>query len=75
MPMQFYDQHSPSNVNHDLVLPYAGAPPVNSYLYVSSLYEAKFNRRWVDAGCLAAFIFGIQFCHLRAIRVKMFVNR
>ena len=72
VPMQFVDQSLPSNVNHMLNTPYG---QVNSYLYVSKLYSANYNRRWVDAGCLGAFIFGIQFCHLRAVRTKLYLVR
>ena len=75
VPMQFVDQHAPSNVGHNLSLTSLNLPPVNSYKYVSTYYDAPFKRRWVDAGCLAAFIFGVQFCHARAVRVKLFVNR
>jgi hypothetical protein len=59
-------------VNHTLQTPFGSE---NAYSYVSTYYAAPFNRRWVDAGCLGAFIFGVQFCHMRAVRTKLYISR
>ena len=72
VPARFYDQSRPSNVNHT-VMTLGG--PVNSYAYVTNLYAVNYQHRWVDIACLVAFVGGLQFCHMRATRVKVHMDR
>jgi ABC-type multidrug transport system ATPase subunit/ABC-type multidrug transport system permease subunit len=76
VPARFVDQHRASAVGLNIKVPVGDSfVEVNSYKYVTELYDATYENRWVDIGCLAAFIGGLQFCHLYATRFKQHIDR
>jgi hypothetical protein len=76
VPARFADKSRPSMVNHTITLQVGSQTiDVDSYQFVTELYSATYENRWADIGCLAAFIGGLQLCHLYATRFKQHIDR
>jgi hypothetical protein len=76
VPARFADMSRPSTVNHTIVLNVGGkAVSVDAKAYVTELYDAEYKDRWPAIGCLAAFVVGLQACHLYATRYKQHIDR
>jgi hypothetical protein len=76
VPARFADMSRPSTVNHTIVLNVGGTSiPVDAKAYVTELYDADYNDRWPAIGCLAAFVVGLQACHIYATRYKQHIDR
>ncbi len=76
LPGLFVDKSRPSNVDHMLALNVGSqVVHVDSYTYVTQVYDVSYDKRWRDVGLLAVFIGGLQLFHLYATRFKSHINR
>ena len=76
LPLMFADRSRPSMEDHKIRLEFGGKEvDVDSFQYVTDLYDMRYERRWRDVAILVGFCGGMQLFHVYATRFKAHIDR